>query len=139
MVPDPGASPDNVEREIIEPIEESLAGISGVKSIESSSLDSFATTISSFTKATCRKRCRRFATRSTRSENDLPPEMEEPVLTKISLTDLPVVSLALSSDTLAIPCLTLLADPGITRAARAPGGGGGHSGANTREMSVDPS
>ena len=42
-VPYPGASPDNVEREIVEPIEESLAGISGVKEIQSSSLDSFAT------------------------------------------------------------------------------------------------
>jgi hypothetical protein len=30
-VPYPGASPDNVEREIVDPLEESISGISGVK------------------------------------------------------------------------------------------------------------
>ena len=42
-VPYPGASPDNVEREIVEPIEEAIAGISGVKKVTSNALDSFAT------------------------------------------------------------------------------------------------
>ena len=42
-MPYPGASPDNVEREIVEPIEEAIAGISGVKKVTSNSLDSYAT------------------------------------------------------------------------------------------------
>ncbi len=139
-VPYPGASPDNVEREIVEPIEESLAGISGVKQIESSSLDSFATITIQFTY----EKDLQEATQEIRDEineirNDLPAEMEEPILTKISLDDFPVVSLALASNTMSIPELTLLADPGITRQLRALGGVGSVevSGANTREMSVD--
>ncbi len=139
-VPYPGASPDNVEREIVEPIEESLAGISGVKEIQSSSLDSFATLTIQFTyEKDLQEAVQEIRDEINEIRNDLPPEMEEPVLTKISLTDFPVVSLALASDTLAIPELTLLADPGITRRLRAlPGVGSVDvSGANTREMSVE--
>ncbi|HYR08511.1 MAG TPA: efflux RND transporter permease subunit, partial [Longimicrobium sp.] len=40
-VPYPGASPDIVEREVIEPIEEAVAGISGVDQIQSQALDGF--------------------------------------------------------------------------------------------------
>ena len=47
-IPYPGASPDVVEREVIEPIEEVLSGISGVDKINSSSLDSFGTLIVQF-------------------------------------------------------------------------------------------
>lgn len=139
-VPYPGASPDNVEREIVEPIEESLAGISGVRKIQSSSLDSFATITIQFTyEKDLQEAVQEIRDEINAIRNDLPPEMEEPVLTKISLDDFPVVSLALASKTMSIPELTLLADPGITRQIRAlPGVGSVDvSGANTREMSVD--
>jgi HAE1 family hydrophobic/amphiphilic exporter-1 len=139
-VPYPGASPDNVEREIVEPIEEHLASISGVRKIQSSALDSFATLTIQFTyEKDLQEAVQEIRDEINEIRNDLPPEMEEPVLTKISLTDFPVVSLALSSDTLAIPELTLLADPGITRRLRSIAGVGSVdiSGANTREMSVE--
>ena len=47
-VPYPGASPDNVEREIIDPIEEAISGISGVKRVTSNALDSFGTIVVEF-------------------------------------------------------------------------------------------
>ena len=47
-VPYPGASPDVVEREVIEPIEEVISGISGVDRMHSSSLDSFGNIIVEF-------------------------------------------------------------------------------------------
>ena len=40
-VPDPGASPDIVEREVVDPIEEAISGISGIDRLRSSSLDSY--------------------------------------------------------------------------------------------------
>ena len=40
-IPYPGASPDTVEREVVDPIEEQIAAISGVKQVQSNSLDSF--------------------------------------------------------------------------------------------------
>ena len=37
----PGASPDQVERELLDPIEEAIQGISGVDKIQSNSLDGY--------------------------------------------------------------------------------------------------
>ena len=47
-VPYPGASPDNVEREIIDPLEEGISGISGVKKVTSNAMDGFATVLVEF-------------------------------------------------------------------------------------------
>jgi hydrophobe/amphiphile efflux-1 (HAE1) family protein len=118
-LPYPGASPDTVEREVIEPIEEVISGISGVSKVSSSSLDSFGTIIVEF----LFEKDLQEATQEIRDEisgirNELPPELEEPILTRFNPTDLPIVSLTLSSTSLAGPELTRIADPTITRALR---------------------
>jgi HAE1 family hydrophobic/amphiphilic exporter-1 len=139
-VPYPGASPDNVEREIVEPIEEAVSGISGVKKVTSNSLDGYATVLVEFNY----EKDLQQATQEIRDEintirNDLPPEMKEPVLTRVNPTDFPIVSLALASKNLSVGQLTVLADPGVTRRLRAIQGVGEVTiaGANTREMTVD--
>src|SRR6186997_97245 len=119
-VPYPGASPDNVEREIVDPIEEAISGISGVKKVTSNALDGYATLLIEFNY----EKNLDLATQEIRDKintirNDLPPEMKEPVLTRVNPTDFPIVSLAVVSDTLSVGQLTLLADPGITRRLRA--------------------
>ena len=98
-VPYPGASPDNVEREIVEPLEEAIAGISGVQEgpLERARQLRDGCSSSSASRRTCRRRRRRSATRSTRIRNDLPVEMKEPVLTRVNPTDFPILSLALAS------------------------------------------
>ncbi len=122
-IPYPGAAPDNVEREVIDPIEEAIAGISGVDKITSNSVDSYGVIIVEF----IFQKDMQEATQEIRDEisairNDLPPEMEEPVLTKINPADFPVLSLTLSSTSLNGPELTRLADPQITRQLRSIGG-----------------
>jgi HAE1 family hydrophobic/amphiphilic exporter-1 len=47
-VPYPGASPDSVEREIIDPLEEAFTAISGVKRVKSNALDSFGVVMVEF-------------------------------------------------------------------------------------------
>lgn len=118
-IPYPGASPDTVEREVIEPIEEVIAGISGVDKMTSNSLDSFANIVVEFVFEKDPKE----ATQEIRDQisgirNDLPGEMEEPVLTRFDPADRPIVSLTLSSPGLKGPELTRLADPDITRRLR---------------------
>lgn len=118
-IPYPGASPENVERDVIERIEEGISGISGVKEIQSSSLDSYGVIIVEFVFGKDMQE----ATQEIRDEiseirNDLPPEMEEPTLVKVSPNDLPIVSLALRSTRLSSAELTRLADPDITRRLR---------------------
>ncbi len=118
-VPYPGASPDTVEREVIDPIEEQISAISGVKKIQSSALDSFGVITVEFIFAKDLQE----ATQDIRDgisqiRNDLPPEMEEPILTKFDPNDFPIVQLTLASKTLTGGDLTRIADPGLTRQLR---------------------
>ncbi|MQA31724.1 MAG: AcrB/AcrD/AcrF family protein [Luteitalea sp.] len=139
-IPYPGAAPDTVEREVVEPIEEVVSGISGVDQVNSSSLDSFASIVVQFVF----EKDLQQATQEIRDEisgirNDLPPEMEEPILTRLDPADLPIVSLTLSSPTLSGPELTRIADPDITRRLRGLQGIGDVTvvGSIERELTVD--
>ncbi|MEO8201620.1 MAG: efflux RND transporter permease subunit, partial [Gemmatimonadota bacterium] len=115
----PGASPDGVEKEILDPVEEAISGISGVKKTMGSAEDGFGSILIEFqfekslSEATQDIRDAISAIRS-----DLPDEMEEPIIRKFNDTDRPIVSLALSSTTLSPAELTRLADPTITRELR---------------------
>jgi hydrophobic/amphiphilic exporter-1 (mainly G- bacteria), HAE1 family len=119
-IPYPGASPDVVEREVIDPIEEVISGISGVDRMTSNSLDSFANIIVEFDFS----KDPRLASQEVRDKiaeirNELPTEMEEPILTQFDPADRPIMSLTLSSPGLSGAELTRLADPDITRRFRA--------------------
>ena len=118
-IPYPGGSPETVEKEVMDPIEEAIASISGVKKITGRAEDGIAFIMIEFV---FEKELSE-ATQDVRDaisgiRNDLPAEMEEPVIRKFNDTDFPIVSLALSSDQLSTPELTRLADPGITRELR---------------------
>jgi HAE1 family hydrophobic/amphiphilic exporter-1 len=118
-IPYPGASPEGVEREIIEPIEEAISSISGVDDINSQALDNFASIIVIFDF----EKDLQQATQDIRDaisgiRGDLPLEMEEPILTRFDPQDLPIVSLALSSAQMEAPELSRIADPGLTRSLR---------------------
>ncbi len=118
-IPYPGAAPDTVEREVIDPVEEQISAISGVKKIQSSALDSFGVITVEFVFAKDLQE----ATQDIRDgisqiRNDLPTEMEEPILTKFDPNDFPIVQLTLASRTLTGGDLTRVADPGLTRQLR---------------------
>ena len=118
-IPYPGASPDGVEKEILDPVEEAISSISGVKTISGSAEDGFATIVVEF----LFEKPLQEATQDIRDgisgiRSDLPTEMKEPIIKKFNDTDLPIVSLALSSNTLTPGELTRLADPGLTREFR---------------------
>ncbi len=115
----PGASPEQVEREVLEPIEEAIQSISGVKSINGEARDGFAQIVTQFVYAKDLSE----ATQDIRDaistkRQDLPQEMEEPILKKFNPTDAPIVTLSLYSTSLTPAQLTQIADPGITRELR---------------------
>ena len=119
-IPYPGASPDVVEREVIDPIEEEISGISGIDRMQSNSFDGYANIMIEFVFA----KDPRVATQEIRDKisairNDLPPEMEEPILTQFDPADRPIMSLTLSSPGLTSAELTRMVDPDITRRLRA--------------------
>ncbi|MEP6834516.1 MAG: efflux RND transporter permease subunit [Gemmatimonas sp.] len=136
----PGASPDQVEREILDPIEEAIQGIEGVDKVQGSASDGFAQIVTFFVF----EKNLQTATQDIRDaislkRQDLPTEMKEPVLKRFSPSDAPIVSLALHSNRLSPAQLTILADPGITRELRSiPGVANVQiSGSVKREMSID--
>jgi HAE1 family hydrophobic/amphiphilic exporter-1 len=118
-VPYPGASPDVVEREVIDRVEEAISGINGVDRMQSVSTDGFGivTTFFVFEKGVDQ------AAQDVRDavaliRGDLPAEVEEPVIGRFDFTDEPILSLTLSSPTLTQAQLTAIADPRITRELR---------------------
>jgi hydrophobe/amphiphile efflux-1 (HAE1) family protein len=118
-VPYPGASPDVVEREVVDPMEEVISGISGVDRMTSSSLDGFASIIIEFDfQKDPRQASQEVRDAIAEIRNDLPFEMEEPILTQYDPADRPIMSLTLSSPGLSGAELTRIADPDITRRLR---------------------
>ncbi len=119
----PGASPDGVEKEVINPVEEAIASIAGVKKSFSTSEDGFGQIIVEFQFGKSLSE----ATQDIRDavsgiRADLPQELKEPIIKKFNDTDRPIVSFALASERLSAGELTRLADPGITRELRSLGG-----------------
>lgn len=118
-IPYPGASPEGVEKEILDPIEEQISSISGVKHVNGKAYDGYGFIMVEFQfgkdlmEATQDLRDAISAKRA-----DLPVEMKEPIIQKFNDTDRPIVSMALSSSTLSQAELTRLADPTITRELR---------------------
>ncbi len=136
----PGASPDQVEREILDPVEEAIQGIEGVDKIQSDARDGFAqiTTFFVFSKD-LQQATQDIRDAVSAKRQDLPAEMEEPVYRRFSPTDRPIVTLAIYSDVLTPAQLTRLADPGITRELRSVSGVANVqvSGSVEREMTVE--
>jgi HAE1 family hydrophobic/amphiphilic exporter-1 len=139
-IPYPGASPAVVEREVVDPIEEAVQAISGVKRMRSTALDGYAVLVIEFEFTKDPQQ----ATQDVRDKiseirSNLPTEMKEPILTRFDPADLPIVSLTLSSDRPDPAALTQLADPGIKRKLTALPGVADVTivGGVARELSID--
>ena len=110
----PGASPEQVEREVVDRIEDRFSAISGVDQISSTAVDGAARVIVAFDfdkpvdQATQDVRDAISAVRG-----QLPQELLEPVIQRFDPADQPIVSLALTSTTLTSTQLTQLADQQI--------------------------
>ncbi|HZI16121.1 MAG TPA: efflux RND transporter permease subunit [Myxococcus sp.] len=110
----PGASPDTVEREIVEPIEDAIFAISGVDPQESTSTatDGLATfTVFFEFEKDIQEASQDIRDAISSKRADLPLEMEEPVLTRFDPADQPIVSLTITSDKLDVAALSRVADP----------------------------
>jgi HAE1 family hydrophobic/amphiphilic exporter-1 len=115
----PGAPPETVEREVLEPIEERIAGLGDVERLTSSALDSRAVITAQFPfDKDLQEALQQIRDVIGSIREELPAEMAEPVLTRLDPVDLPVVSLTLSSTRLSLAELTRIADPGVTRLLR---------------------
>ena len=118
-IPYPGADPLVVERDVVDPVEEAIRGISGIDEVQSSATDGVAVITAVFLFGVEVEQ----ASQDVRDElsairGDLPLQIEEPIIRRFDPLDLPIVSLTLSSESLSQAELTRLADPGITSELR---------------------
>src|ERR1700730_11155143 len=110
----PGASPDQVEREVVNRLEDRISGISGLDILRSTSTDGFAQIIVQFSFG-------KPVDQATQDVRDaisavwaqLRPEIIEPIVQLFDPSSLPIVSLALTSLTLTPAQLTQIADQTI--------------------------
>ena len=119
-VPYPGASPDQVEREVVDRLEDRFSSIAGLEELRSTSTDGFAQLIVQFqfTKPVDQ------ATQDVRDaisaeRAQLPQEIIEPIIQRFDPNQLPIVSLALTSQTLDPAQLTVIAERTIASDLRA--------------------
>ncbi|HEU4641766.1 MAG TPA: efflux RND transporter permease subunit [Gemmatimonadaceae bacterium] len=118
----PGASPDQVNREIVQPIEDAFSSIEGVdwSKTTSTSTDGLAQFIVFFDfEKDIQQASQDIRDAISTKRADLPDEMKEPILTRFDPSQQSVLSLALTSSTLSRDALTKLADPLIVRDLRA--------------------
>ncbi len=117
----PGASPETVEREIVDPIEEAFSSISGLDwaKTQASATDGLAqfTVFFDFEKDV-QEASQDIRDAISTQRADLPVEMEEPVLTRFDPSQQSVLSLALTSSQIPAATLTRIADPMIVRDLR---------------------
>ncbi len=97
-VPYPGASPEQVEREVVDRMEEAFGSISGLYQMTSKSLDGFGIiTIQFLFSKSPDEAMADVRDAISTIQNDLPPEMKPPILEKFDPDELPIVSLVLRS------------------------------------------
>ena len=115
ITPYPGAGPTEVERLVTQVIEDSVASISNLDVMTSTSSEGASTIALTFTD---KANPDLIATTVERQVNavvqSLPPEAQRPTVTKIDLSALPVMQLALISDTLPGTDLFNIADQTVS-------------------------
>ncbi|NDP38954.1 MAG: efflux RND transporter permease subunit, partial [Rhodoferax sp.] len=119
-IPYPGASPETVEREIINRVEKSLQSIAGVYQIRSTAAESNASIVIlfNFNKNMIEASDEvRNAIASVRYK--LPLEMREPVLRRVDPSAQPIMQLALSSQSLSHADISRLAEDDLSNRFRA--------------------
>ncbi len=111
-----GASPETVEREVTKRIEEALNTISGLRHISSTSTEGLSVVIAEFRLGTRIATAQQDAQAKINSiRADFPKDMDEPVLQRIDLNAMPIVSVAIESPTADIKTLSSVAEKTIKK------------------------
>jgi len=112
----PGASPETVEREVTKRIEEALNTIPGLRHMQSTTTEGMSGIVAEFRLGT------RIATAQQDAQAkinairaDFPEGMKEPVIQRIDLNAIPVVSVAVESRTADVRALSSLAEKVIKK------------------------
>jgi len=109
-----GANADIIESQITEPLEESVNGVAGIKTLTSVSRDGRSTITVEFDLGTdLEAAANDVRDRVSRAIRNLPPEADPPVITKADANSFPIIITSLKSDTRSLLELTRIAENNI--------------------------
>lgn len=113
----PGASPETVERDVTRKVEEAVNPIAGVRNLTSTSLEGVSTVFIEFELSIDEMDAQQdVRAKLEEIREELPEEIETPAVLRFDPAEIPIVSLALRSDTRTLRELTVLADETIRKA-----------------------
>ncbi len=111
-----GASPETVEREVTKRVEESLNTISGVRHIQSTTTEGLSVVVAEFHLGTNIHTAQQDAQAKINAiRSEFPQDMDEPIIQRLDLNALAVVSLAVESPSADIRTLSSLAEKVIKK------------------------
>ena len=112
----PGASPATVEREVTKRIEEALNTVSGVRHIGSTTTEGLSAIVVEFRLGTRIFNAQQDAQAKINAiRADFPRDMKEPVIQRLDLGAMPVISVAVESATTDVKTLSSLAEKSIKK------------------------
>ena len=112
----PGASPETLEREVTKRIEEVVNRIPGAKHVISISRESLSQVVVEFQlNVKINEASQEARAKINTVRGDLPQDIEEPIIQKLDISSMPIVSLAVRSETLNPRDLTTLVDKKVKR------------------------
>ena len=120
----PGVGPFDIEREVTEPIENAVAGISGVQSITSESLESASQVIVGFADGTeMVDAVADIRERLNEIDDELPDDAERPAIYEFNASQLPSLRLNIYTETRGIEIRELVENMIVPEVERIPGVG----------------
>ncbi len=140
---DPGVGPFDIEREITDPIEDALAGLSGVQSITSESLESVSQVVVGFAEGSdMTDAVADVRERLNEIDDILPEDAERPAIYEFNASQLPSLRLNIYTRTPGIEIRQLVEDVIVPAVERVPGVGqaevfGGREAAVITEVDLD--
>jgi hydrophobic/amphiphilic exporter-1 (mainly G- bacteria), HAE1 family len=112
----PGASPETVEREVSKRIEEVVNRIPGTKHVISISREGVSQVVVEFQlEIKINEASQEARAKINTIRGDLPQDIEEPIIQKLDISSMPVISLAVRSRTLSPKDLTTLVEKKVKR------------------------
>lgn len=115
-VAQPGAAPSELIKQVIQPIEDSISSVTGVRHITSTATDSSASIIVEFELATNTDRAVndvKDAVAQVRA--DLPESIVEPLVKRLDIESFPILTYAISAPTMTIEQLSKFVDDVVAR------------------------
>jgi hydrophobic/amphiphilic exporter-1 (mainly G- bacteria), HAE1 family len=136
----PGASPEAIEREVTKLIEEAVNPIAGVRHVGSTSRESVSQIFVEFQlEVRADQAIQDARTKIAAIRGDLPADIQDPIIEKLDIAGMPIISLAVRSSSLSPRDLTTLVDKKIKRRLENVAGVGKIDlvGAVTREVAIE--